>query len=829
MSQDASLKIKVEAGDVRNATAELSRLERQGGATERAANKLKGALAGVGAALSVREVIAYADAWTTVNNKLINTVKENEKLIDVTDRVFALSQQTRTSIDATATLYGRLAAATGDYVKEGATLEALVSNINKAMQVSGATAAESEGALVQLSQAFGAGALRGEEFNAVNEAAPRLMKALADSLGVARGQLKDMASEGKLTTEVLFKAWGGQSQLTAQINQEFANMSATAAQQMTVAKNNLVQYIGTNKIATQVTSAYGDTLVGLSQNLDTVAQAGALAAGVYGGKMVGALAASAKASIDTTLATRQQVTAELASAKAAQASATSQVQLLTAQKAVWTERIKGATSEAMASRFRAQLYSTTAQLAAAETAASGAATRYAAAQTAAAGATRLLGGAMSFLGGPVGMAIAAATAISVFSSRSNDASGKAEELSARVRQLTADFKTLSVAEVDKAIVDVESEMKNLQYRMKLFEGLDESVKKGMSGLGDDLTAKLKENNAQMDALKAKRDSIVKGETFKPEQIVFPEIKDAKADKAAAKKLAAEQNKFATLRSQAEQYLQQVARDAMTEQQIVSDDYAIKMAKLDEYLSKKAITQQEYDAAELASREAYADQMSAIETKMADKSIEESKRAAETKKRLDQQLLGAQMQFGSEMLGVIEQNAKEGSGIQKAAFAAQKGMAAAQVIMQANVNAMAAMAPPPLGLGPVAGQAMAAQIKGMGYASAAVIAAQGFAGMFDNGGNIPSGQWGIVGEYGPEIVKGPANVTSRKDTAAMARNAMSGGGGGVSITQYITVQGNGDQALISAMQEAARKGAQDGYNQVRQDFATNGSIRRIAGV
>lgn len=304
--------------------------------------------------------------------------------------------------------------------------------------------------------------------------------------------------------------------------------------------------------------------------------------------------------------------------------------------------------------------------------------------------------------------------------------------------------------------------------------------------------------------------------------------DSSATAKPDKKAEAEAKKFATLQSQASQYLQQVARDAMTEQQIVSDDYAIKMAKLDEYLSKKAITQQEYDAAELASREAYVDQMSALDEEQADKAIQEAKRAAETKKRLDQQLLGAQLQFGSEMLGVIEQNAKEGSGIQKAAFAAQKGMAAAQVIIQSEVNATAAMAPPPLGLGK-AGAPMAEAIRSMGKASAAVIAAQAFAGMFDNGGNIPSGQWGIVGEYGPEIVKGPANVTSRKDTAAMARNAMSGGSGGVVINQNIIVQGNGDQALISAMQEAARKGAQDGYNQVRQDFATNGSIRRIAGV
>lgn len=42
----------------------------------------------------------------------------------------------------------------------------------------------------------------------------------------------------------------------------------------------------------------------------------------------------------------------------------------------------------------------------------------------------------------------------------------------------------------------------------------------------------------------------------------------------------------------------------------------------------------------------------------------------------------------------------------------------------------------------------------------------FAGLFDSGGRIPSGKWGIAGEYGPEIVKGPASVMSRMDTARM---------------------------------------------------------------
>lgn len=48
----------------------------------------------------------------------------------------------------------------------------------------------------------------------------------------------------------------------------------------------------------------------------------------------------------------------------------------------------------------------------------------------------------------------------------------------------------------------------------------------------------------------------------------------------------------------------------------------------------------------------------------------------------------------------------------------------------------------------------------------------YAGAYDSGGHIPRGQWGIVGENGPEVVDGPANVTGRKSTAALAMLALS---------------------------------------------------------
>ncbi len=64
------------------------------------------------AILSVQQVAQYADAWTTLNNKLANALRLGEQLVDVTERVFNITQQTRGSLDATASLYAVLERAT---------------------------------------------------------------------------------------------------------------------------------------------------------------------------------------------------------------------------------------------------------------------------------------------------------------------------------------------------------------------------------------------------------------------------------------------------------------------------------------------------------------------------------------------------------------------------------------------------------------------------------------------------------------------------------------------------------------------------------------------
>ena len=129
-----------------------------------------------------------------------------------------------------------------------------------------------------------------------------------------------------------------------------------------------------------------------------------------------------------------------------------------------------------------------------------------------------------------------------------------------------------------------------------------------------------------------------------------------------------------------------------------------------------------------------------------------------------------------VFGQLQQFAEEGSKEAAALFYINQAIALADTIVNTELAATKAMGQ----LG-VFGIPASTLIRATGYASAGIIAGQTIAGTFDNGGTIPAGQSGIVSEYGDELVngvmvKGPARVTSREETAAMMNN----GGGNVSI-------------------------------------------------
>ncbi|MEL5331712.1 tape measure protein [Serratia ureilytica] len=282
------------------ADASLSKLERQAAATGSTFGTLSRVATAVTAALSFREVMSYADAWTTLNNKLANAVRTNETLADVTERVFQITQDTRSSLNGTATLYARLERATRSYNTSAGDLAKLTTIINQGFVVSGATAQEAEGAIVQLSQGLASGVLRGQEYNSVAEQGSRLSIALADSLGVSIGQLRAMAAQGKLTTDVVVKGLLSQGDA---IGREFAKTTMTIGQASQIAGNNITKFIGSSTTVKTGVMVFNDAIITMSENLSAVSNVILAISAVIGSRYVSALTAATAATIANTAAT----------------------------------------------------------------------------------------------------------------------------------------------------------------------------------------------------------------------------------------------------------------------------------------------------------------------------------------------------------------------------------------------------------------------------------------------------------------------------------------------------------------------------------------------
>jgi tape measure domain-containing protein len=401
-------------GNLGRIESSINRTERSIASMERTLSSLGSIAKGVIAALSIQQVANYADAWTELNNKVSNSIRTGETQAEVMQRIFDISQATQSSLNGTATLYARLERGTRIYNTSAADLVRLTTIINQGFAVSGATAQEAENAIIQLSQGLAAGALRGEEYNSVAEQGSRLTNALADSLGVSIGQLRAMAAEGKLTTDVVVKGLLSQGEA---IGSEFAKTTVSISKGLQVAGNNVTKFFGENATVKSFAAGFRDSVISLSENLESLGTALIGAAAIMGGRFAGALAMATVAQaqrVQGTLtaisATRQAAIQEAEAAavtvrktQADKGAAMSALNLALAEFQV----AKNTAAEAFAMenvvRLRSAYIATAAEAAVAENALAGAQARVAATGFTMANTMKVISTVTGPLGGPLGV------------------------------------------------------------------------------------------------------------------------------------------------------------------------------------------------------------------------------------------------------------------------------------------------------------------------------------------------------------------------------------------------------------------------------------------
>lgn len=423
--------------------------------TERSMSSLSRVAVALTAALSVQQVAEYADAWATVNNKLSNSLRPSEQLADVTERVFNITQQTRSSLDATASLYARLERATRQYGTSAGDLAKLTTIINQGFVVSGATAQEAENAIIQLSQGLASGALRGEEFNSVNEQGNRLIVALADSMGVSIGQMRNMAAQGKLTTDVVVN--GLLSQGTV-IGAEFANTTTTISQALQVAGNNITKFFGENSTVKTGAAIFSDAVVTISENIGGLSALLTGVAAILGSRYVGAITMATAAKIKAAAASRTLSAEESLAAQAAANKAAADLRAAAVAKERALDEIRLAEMMRLTAISETNAAAAEQRLSVARVAAAGAVDNYnralaanRAAQMALSSGASLASRALGLIGGPAGAAMLAASAILYFSQRAKEARNDANALADSVNDLSSKFQTMSHTELAATI------------------------------------------------------------------------------------------------------------------------------------------------------------------------------------------------------------------------------------------------------------------------------------------------------------------------------------------------------------------------------------------
>lgn len=274
--------------DIRGAAARTGRsvgqLSNKMKAASTTAALLRRAMTGLGAGLLAREFVRLSDSFTNTTNRLKLVTDGHFELKAVQEELFTISQQTRTSFEANATLFNRLALSAKDL---GVSLDDVLSvtkSLNQAVILSGAATTEASQGLLQLSQGVASNRLSGDELRSVLEQLPVVADVIAKQLGVTRGELKFFGEQGKISADTVFKAFANARE---ELEQRFGETVPTVAQSFVILRNAAIRFIGNLNESTGIVTNLSGLIIGIANNFETWAKGIAVVAAGLGPLVLG--------------------------------------------------------------------------------------------------------------------------------------------------------------------------------------------------------------------------------------------------------------------------------------------------------------------------------------------------------------------------------------------------------------------------------------------------------------------------------------------------------------------------------------------------------------
>lgn len=223
----------------RTATQQMEQAQKAASAsTDTLSRSLESLVGGYLGLQGLRSVLNLSDTITATTARLDMMNDGLQTTAELNSMIWQSAQRARGAYAGTASFVAQLGNLAGNAFSSNAEIVAFAEQINKQIALSGTSAAGASAAILQLTQGLSSGVLRGEELNSVLEQTPMIAKTIADYMGVTTGEMRELASEGALTADVVKNAMFAAADET---NAKFEQMPYTWSQVWTQAQNIMIQ------------------------------------------------------------------------------------------------------------------------------------------------------------------------------------------------------------------------------------------------------------------------------------------------------------------------------------------------------------------------------------------------------------------------------------------------------------------------------------------------------------------------------------------------------------------------------------------------------------
>lgn len=212
------------AVEMQNLSARMSQTTTQGNSMLATVRNLAGAFLGM---QSVQWLLGTSDQLTQINARLQLMTGSAEAAAEANEQIYQAAMRARGAYTDMADLVSQLGTLAGNAFTDTGEIVAFAEQLQKQMALSGTSTQAAQAAMLQLTQGLSSGTLRGEELNSVLEQTPMIAQTIADYLGMTTGEMRELASEGGLTAEVVKNAVLGAAEET---NAAFEQMPMTWGQ-----------------------------------------------------------------------------------------------------------------------------------------------------------------------------------------------------------------------------------------------------------------------------------------------------------------------------------------------------------------------------------------------------------------------------------------------------------------------------------------------------------------------------------------------------------------------------------------------------------------------